>query len=236
MKNVFIGLAISLLLSNCSGAIFGIPGEGVTSAHDLKLPDINTLHLDMPATVLLKNGPVQSISIEAQDNIFGLLNKTVNNGLWVIKPNSSIKKFDNIVIHITAPNVSQLINSSTGNIVTEENLTGRGAFRIIANGTGNVRVGGVFPFVELINQSNGSISLEGTCAKLSIVMNGIGDVHTFQTKADQVVVKTSSIGDCEVAPTQTLDVTVAGMGDVFYRGTPKITATLTGMGKLIPVN
>jgi len=55
-------------------------------------------------------------------------------------------------------------------------------------------------------------------------------------KVDTCYITSTGIGDCEVNVIHILNVTISGVGNVYYKGNPTITSNITGLGQLIDVN
>jgi len=72
--------------------------------------------------------------------------------------------------------------------------------------------------------------------ELTIVLTGVGHVKAFDMKVGTCTITSSGVGDCEVYVLNELIVTISGVGNVYYKGNPAITETVTGIGELIPAN
>jgi hypothetical protein len=72
--------------------------------------------------------------------------------------------------------------------------------------------------------------------ELTIVHTGVGNIDAYDMRVDTCTITFSGIGDCRVNVISDLNVTITGLGDVYYRGNPSITSSLTGAGQLINDN
>lgn len=82
-------------------------------------------------------------------------------------------------------------------------------------------------------RGSGSFILQGEAKDLSVAVHGSGDVNAKNLKADNVRVDISGAGNAIVYAAQTIDINIAGSGDVQYYGSPQqVTQTLRGSGSI----
>lgn len=72
--------------------------------------------------------------------------------------------------------------------------------------------------------------------ELSIYVTGVGSVNAFELRVGTCEITFTGVGSCEVYVMNKLNVTISGIGNVFYKGSPEISSSLTGLGKLIDAN
>lgn len=71
---------------------------------------------------------------------------------------------------------------------------------------------------------------------LVINLEGVGDYLGFPLTVENCTIETHGIGDGEVTVSKSLDVTIEGSGNVYYKGSPSITEDISGTGKVIDSN
>lgn len=72
--------------------------------------------------------------------------------------------------------------------------------------------------------------------ELSVNLNGVGSVRAYDMKVNTCNITLTGVGDCKVFVIDELNVKIAGVGYVYYKGHPAINSTITGVGKLINAN
>lgn len=83
----------------------------------------------------------------------------------------------------------------------------------------------------------GDFVLSGTDQdELTINFTGVGNIKAFDMKVGTCYITSTGVGDCEVNVINLLDVTITGIGSVYYKGNPTITSDVTGLGQLIDAN
>jgi len=70
----------------------------------------------------------------------------------------------------------------------------------------------------------------------NVYNSGTGKFKGFQFVVSNCNAEIIGSGDCEVNPTNTLNVAIEGSGDVFYKGSPVIEVKISGSGKVINAN
>lgn len=72
--------------------------------------------------------------------------------------------------------------------------------------------------------------------ELTINLIGVGNVDAYDMKVGTCIINSIGVGDCKVHVLNELTVTITGVGNVYYKGTPSITSSVTGLGQLINAN
>jgi len=99
-------------------------------------------------------------------------------------------------------------------------------FEITINEINDIKLVGVGDF-----QLSGDFQDE-----LSISLTGVGNVEAYDLEVGKCTIVSTGVGDCEVNVRDELDVTITGLGTVYYKGNPDITQSVSGMGSLINDN
>jgi len=83
----------------------------------------------------------------------------------------------------------------------------------------------------------GSYDLAGDFQdELEISIIGVGDVHAYDLNVANCTIFSTGVGNCWVNVSDELRVTLAGVGNIFYKGNPDIFQDVTGVGKVINDN
>ncbi len=72
--------------------------------------------------------------------------------------------------------------------------------------------------------------------ELIINLTGVGNVLAYDMKVDACTITSIGVGNIQVHVISTLDVIITGVGNVYYKGNPTITSSVTGIGSLINAN
>lgn len=89
--------------------------------------------------------------------------------------------------------------------------------------------------IELTGVGNFYLSGEDQ-DELTIILTGVGHIDAFDLKVGNCNITSTGIGNCEVNVRDKLNVSISGIGNVYYKGSPVIDSQLTGLGQLVDAN
>ncbi len=225
IKRVFYPILLLLLAactsddSNSNPLLVGddcLRGTGPVVTELRDLGNFTGIQNAIPANVLITQGPVEDVRIDAPANILEEIVTTVDNNTLNIRINECIEDLDNVNIFVTIPEIELLSLTGVGNMSTTESIEA-GELEITLTGVGN-------------------FSLKGRADMLDVFLTGVGDINAFQFETDICSINISGVGDAEVFVNDELNVTITGNGSVFYLGTPIVNSIITGTGSVIDAN
>ncbi|HNN72790.1 MAG TPA: DUF2807 domain-containing protein, partial [Ferruginibacter sp.] len=124
---------------------------------------------------------------------------------------------DNLKVYITMPDGIDFLN---------------------VQGSGNLRVTGNFinsSSIDLLVTGSGNIDFDqGTAPKGHLVVAGSGNINAYGLQIKDNNISLNGSGNIQTTATEKLDVTIAGSGNVYYKGTPtSVNTIIAGSGRLI---
>jgi hypothetical protein len=201
---------ISFSGTNC------VDGQGVVVSESRVLNDFNGINSSIYGDILITQGPLEDVILEAQQNILDVIETNVVNGELIITLNRCIDIFEPIKVHITIPDIQNLTLTGVGEFVSQNDFSS-------AN-------------LDITLTGTGDFDLKGTVNNLDILLTGVGDVNAFDLISDVCNVNVTGVGDIEVFANEELNVILSGVGNVFYMGNPDLTINITGSGNVIDSN
>ena len=72
--------------------------------------------------------------------------------------------------------------------------------------------------------------------ELTIILTGVGNVKAYDLEVGTCNITSTGVGICEVRVTDELNVSISGVGSVYYKGEPTINSIITGVGQLVEAN
>jgi hypothetical protein len=213
--------AIVIALSGCAHneTIVGteqITGSGRIVSEARIVPSFTGIRITNYANVIITQDTVESLRIEADDNILYRVQTQVVGGVLIVgMPEGSYNNIT-LIVHASMRNV--LLLESTGaadftatNPITSDDLT--------------CRITGA-----------GSITLSGRVGLETIAITGAGNVHNYGLAALRCSALISGAGSIEVTVTQSLDATIMGTGSITYAGNPTVVnRSVVGVGAIKPL-
>ncbi len=238
VSSVLSTVILFLLTIGCAPSQdrFGsLKGEGPKVRKDLVLDDFSGIELSMGNTeIILRQGDVRSVSIEAQQNIIDNLNQEVRSGVWDVKIRRNTRGFAPIRIWVTLPSLEVLRLSGSGHIRSEGTFRTESSLRLSVTGSGDIDLKVEADRVNAGISGSGSIRLEGTAREAELGITGSGGLGLRNLALKSCEVGIVGSGDAAVWVEELLSVSITGSGGVTYRGTPSIRSNITGSGELAP--
>lgn len=217
-----------------------IRGEGQKVTETLALETISSITLFGSEKVTITQGNEQLVSVTGHKNIIDELNRKVDDEHWEIRLKDGCYKNADLAIEIQLSQLHAAYLNGSGDISIGD-FEGPETQEFILTGSGNLSLlnnSGTNELLFVITGS-GAIDCNGTfndLTELDLTISGSGDIQAFKAPADQVFCQLTGSGNARVTANNELDVKIAGSGNVYYKGDPGITSTISGSGKLINDN
>jgi len=191
-----------------------IHGSGRIVSQTRNVDECNGITIHSVGDVYLTQDTVQSIRIEADDNIIeNVITKKENGILLVGLPEGS---YSNVTlrIYVSLKTIQSISINGAGNLNTQ-NMIECNELNCGINGAGN-------------------INLKGSGNYLNCLINGAGNIDAEKFVAKKCKAFVNGAGNCTVYASEELDATVNGVGNIYYYGNPPIVKTsITGLGQII---
>jgi hypothetical protein len=220
MKALLLSFSFFLIvLSGCNNSSsINEPEEKITGSGRLITQERNVnectgINLRYAGNIYIKQDSIQSILVEADDNIInnvvtqstdGILSAGLTNGSY---SNVTVKIF------VSLKSIKSLTIQGAGNIVAQNEIISSQPDCII-NGAGD-------------------IYLVGGGNSLNCIINGAGNINAFDFIADSCHAKIIGTGNCYVFAKESLDAVITGVGNIIYAGNPgNVSSSVTGVGNI----
>jgi len=249
-------LAVIVLFSSCDDwDLKGIKGEGPMVSEDVEVSDVQGVILEIPATVYLEKGDVQSIRIDAQQNILDNIIKSTDDDLLKLRFDEDVSRSEPIKVYMTIASLRGIDIRGSGEVISNSQFSSEGNLYINISGSGNVDAEVDAHEVDMNISGSGDINLKTVCERLYSNISGSGDVRLTGTtnyaefstsgsgdvQAYNFSIKTCKIkiigsGDAKLNVSEELDISITGSGDVHYIGSPALSVNITGSGDIVNAN
>lgn len=211
--------------------------------------------LGSPDVIYTQKEGAPSVEIYGSDNIVPLIETYVEKGHLIIryKKNTQIRNSGKLEVRVTAPAISLLSVSGSGDIMLTNgittrkdlsvNITGSGDIQgskikcsnlsVQVSGSGDINLAGVETGrADIRISGSGDIDVAGNCTDAEYSISGSGDINGANLKAKNVAAHINGSGDIKCYATESLKGGVNGSGDVGYKGSPRIEFSKKGLYKL----
>lgn len=237
---IFTGL-IGPLFVSCEKAPWQdcYKGQGERVETKRTLPPHTDVEFNIAAQLYITydtNITQPEISIRAQKNVADRISTEVNDLKLSIDFRECLQSHDEIDIFLKTPYVKNLILKGPGRLTTE-NAIAVDSVSLLNDGTGFLTAIIDGDFCKSTINSAGEITVSGS-SKVTIINSfGSGKYSGFLLAADSAVVTNAAAGLIEVFASDSMLVSINGIGNVNYRGTAGIQiVSQSGAGQIINSN
>jgi hypothetical protein len=190
-----------------------VTGSGTVKAETRTVSGFSTVVLNGVGKVVITQGEKEGVTVRAEDNLLPLLKTEVVDGSLKLglASQTTLKPTKPIEFDIEVKSLKAIQVAGAGDIEASK-LSGK-ELRISLAGAGNVK-------------------LVGDVNSLNIESEGAGNVEAAELKAKEATVSSRGAGHMLVNASEKLKVTLSGVGQVEYMGTPQIEKDISGLGQV----
>jgi hypothetical protein len=223
----FIPLMLMLLLalSACSG---------VTRTETRDVSGFNSVTVSSFGELVIRQGDVESLTIEApSDYLRYLETSVVNNTLNISTRRGFIgAPARRVVYTLTVKELDRIQLSGAGTIKILGGLKSTD-FNLNLTGAGSIEIDSLSANSLVVNFSSaGAIVVAGKVDKQTVTMSGVGSYEAGDLESNSAKIVLTGAGSAVVWAKNTLDVTVSGVGSVGYYGNPQVSQNISGLGSV----
>lgn len=187
--------------------------------------------------VILKAGPVERVTVHADDNIAPLIETRVVDGKLQVGTVSgaSFRTRNRLYATVEYRELASVNVRGSGDVRADRVKSS--IFEATIRGSGDVVIEALESEAVAISISGSGdiVTAGGRADKLGVVVVGSGDVRFDKLASREAAVRIRGSGDVRVHASESLQVDIAGSGDVLYRGEPRISKKVAGSGEVRPL-
>ncbi|MEE4260111.1 MAG: DUF2807 domain-containing protein [Bacteroidales bacterium] len=235
-------LAILMLFaSSCQKASVGdcLKSTGSITIEERPITGFHTIELKDNIELELHSSNINSLSIEAGKNLLGGIRTTVVDSVLTIENNNScnwVRDYDApLKAYLNFIRLDTIQYRSIGDISSIDTVFVENLVINVWEGAGNISFV-VNARMLFCNLHYGTVDFKmiGRSENCFVYSASFGLVDNLQLISKNVYLKTKSSNDVYVNATHTMDVSLEGIGHVYYKGSPPdISLNKTGSGELI---
>jgi hypothetical protein len=215
-----------------------IKGDGPVVEEEIHVSRFNAVESSICGNIFFSQGNEYKCTIKAQGNIIEVIDFDVKNNRLEISSDAEIKTSNEISIFITSPEYTSLALTGSGDIIAQTAIYANNIqFRL--TGAGNIKIDD-FAAKQITTEitGTGSVKLSGKdiVDLHKITISGTGNIESIDLPVKEIRIFSSGVGNCNIHAIDILDVTISGVGNVFYKGSPSISSKISGVGSLTKMN
>lgn len=243
------GIIISIVIAVVAGIFIFAPqmsslnGEitqkGTITTKDTVISNVTSLDIDIPAKVKLETAQESSVTIKADDAFFDCIDLTDANRRLIINYASecqgkekpySFPTRQTIEILIKTPFIDRISVNGAAEVTAE--LPNGTNVTLVINNVGSIIA--TLNATELVARiaGSGKITPNGSAFTQTIEVTGTGEFDGRNLRGNVGDININGSGKTTINASEVLKVRGSGSGDVFYLGSPTLSITKSGSGKV----
>lgn len=205
-------LGIALLSTACRtilSTLETVKGSGHIITESREVSDFSRIDIRLGAELVLIQAPGETLTVEADDNLMPYITTEVRDGQLVVSTpdNVSLQPSRTVQLYLTFETLTAVDIYGSCNVTAAELDLDELAITFFGSGT---------------------TALTGRADNQTITVRGTATINNFDLASERVTVDIDGTGMIEVNAEDTLDVAVAGSGNIRYTGDPTITRDIRG--------
>lgn len=240
MKSLILSLGISALLVAYTTNSKACVVEVYQSLHqqDPENRDVKNFHAISSSgsyTVNVKMGEDESLSIRGNAEDINKIETVVENGVLRIRTKRNFRSWNStghqVTINITAKRLDGLMLSGSG-ILNLDGVMNSASVDIQLSGSGEINAEVDTQNTAVALSGSGNVNLSGKTGSVNIAVSGSGDVKAKKLASETVNIKVAGSGNVYVAAQKDLNASIFGSGSIKYIGEPNVSVNKVGSGNV----
>jgi len=203
-----------------------ISGNGNVITEERDVDPFDKLRVSSGIDVYITQGDVESLELEADENLHEVILTEVREGTLRIWTEYNIRNADAKKVHLTYKDLSSIRISSAGDVYSTNRMKVED-LRLSLSSAGDLKLEVDASSIDISISSSGDARLSGTTDILEASLSSAGDLHAFELESKKCKVHASSAGSARVYASEELDMSSSSAGDIHYKGDAQITRMST---------
>ena len=220
--------------SDFTGAI---KGSGIVKSETREISDFNSISVDYPADVIVKQGKQYAVKVEADDNLLPQLDISVQGETLHFRNSESnwskrVYPTEPVILTITVIDLREL-NLPTAGRIDMDGLETE-SLDVSVSGAGEINLSDVnVDLIDFTISGAGKIFVEGEANDLKLRISGVGEFIGADLQSQYSNVRISGAGSATIWVERELEAHISGTGSIKYYGVPEsINKSISGLGSV----
>ncbi len=227
--SLFIG--ISTLTAGCH--MRDLRGNGNVIKQDRKISSFNEIEVSGAFEVFLKQGDVEAITVEADENLMPYIRTEVVSGTLIIETKDNLfHHMTEMKVYITFKGLREIELSGAVDIRTQNQLN-LSDLKIDVSGASNANLDIAVQKLELDGSGASKIFFKGSAVNVEMDLSGASDIFAYDMPAENYKISISGAGKAEINVQKSISAEISGAGSIKYKGSPAtIDQEVSGAGTI----
>ena len=197
-----------------------------------EIGSFSTLHLEGGFKVFLIQGEENSLEVKTSDaKAFDYLNVTNKDGILHLHVDRKPFDFSRVTLYLTFREMERM-EIEGGITLRTRGYMNMDDFFIKVEGGSKIDLKAKARNIGIKTEGGVLVELNGVAESLNVKLEGAGHVDAGALKCKDVRFNIQGVGTGKVHATNTLEARIAGAGKIRYRGNPRVTEDIEGLGSI----
>jgi len=232
---------VAIVVFSVAGPLFAadaVRGSGNGIVQQRELGAFSGVALGGPFQLVLRQGVQEAVEVRGDDNVVPLVETRIETSVGGrrslqvdLRRGARLAPSTRVVITVDFVRLDDLALGGSGEI-TGSGLRSQ-ALAVSIGGTGSVRLAALeAERLDVSIGGSGTLDVQGRAGRLELNIGGSGRAAAGKLVAKDVRISVAGSGHAEVNAATTLEVAIAGGGEVLHVGSAQPRTTIVGSGKV----
>ncbi|MCK9203433.1 MAG: DUF2807 domain-containing protein [Bacteroidales bacterium] len=228
---ICLSLGMSSLFASCH-YIGGANGDGKVVKETRSVQSFSGIDISGAFDVYLKQGAIEEVIIEADDNILPLITTEVINGTLRIYSKHPIHHFTVMKAYLTIKDLKDIDVSGAVDLETTGKITVP-ELKIDASGSSDSKMDISVQRLNLDCSGASKFKFSGTAVNVRLDLSGASDIFAYDLFVENYDVEISGAGDAKINVSKKIKADISGAGTIRYKGSPtEVDQSVSGAGSI----
>ena len=199
-----------------------------------EVSDFQELELDGIGTLILQQGDVESLTIEAEEKVLNRIATEVRRGQLVIQPDRSFRTDEPVTYYLTARRLTSIDVSGSARVEGTDFTAD--TLHLSATGSSAIAISNLtVTALDVEGSGSAGFELGGTVDEQKVALNGTG-TYAAQNLASRVAtVVTDAASQAVVQVSESLSASAGGASHITFLGNPQVQQQTSAAGRITQV-
>lgn len=195
--------------------------------------DFQELELDGIGTLILQQGDVESLTIEAEEKVLNRITTEVRRGRLIIRPDRSFRTNEPITYYLTARRLTAIDVSGSARVEGTDFTAD--TLHLSAAGSSSIAISNLTATsLDVEGSGSGGFELGGTVDDQEVVMSGAGAYAAGNLASLVATVTTDAAAQATIQVSESLNASAGGASRITYLGNPQVQQQTSAAGSITP--
>ncbi len=219
------------LFAACS-MVPGTHGDGNVQKETRKISTFNGIEVSGAFQIILKQGAVEELIVEADANLLPLIRTEVVGGTLNIETKKPIHHVTVMKVYVTVKDLNRIDVSGAVDINTEGRITVP-ELSIDASGASDSKLELGVQKLKLDCSGASKMRFSGFATNVNMDLSGASDIFAYDLLAENYDLQISGAGNAQLNVSKKIRADISGAGSVKYKGSPsEVDQSISGAGSI----